>query len=114
LAGNASLDCLTQLVGMFLAIHKAISRLPSFGRSANASERRECRVPNNNCVQVRMLCRVGTSKRVSLENFMFNFIMFLSIFSRRRTAGFLTVGVVDSFTDILLRAGSASKDSVRS
>ena len=62
---------------------QSISRRRGFDRSANASECRECRVPNNNCVQDRMICRVGTQKRVSLACFILSFIMFLSVHRAR-------------------------------
>jgi hypothetical protein len=53
--------------------------LVGLGRSFIASECKACRVPNNNCVQVRMICRVGTLKRVSLPNLILIFIVLPSL-----------------------------------
>jgi hypothetical protein len=44
-----------------------------------ASKRKESRVPDSSCLQVRNTCRVGTSKRVSLPNFILAFTTFISL-----------------------------------
>jgi hypothetical protein len=52
-----------------------------------ASERIECRVPDSSFVQVWMICRLGTSKLVSLPNFILSF-MFLFFLVKLTSGGF--------------------------
>jgi hypothetical protein len=59
-------------------LHQAmLPRLLGFGLSDSTGKRKESRVPDNNCPQVRNICRTGTSKRISLANFILSFISFI-------------------------------------
>jgi hypothetical protein len=56
--------------------------LIGFGSSAIANVRNESRIIGNNRNQVRIICRLGTAKRVSSPNCTLSFIAFLSVCSR--------------------------------
>ena len=87
-----------------------------FGRPAIANARNETRMPGDHCARVRVVCRIGWSKRVSRLKCTLSVIIFISVFNRRRQAAFYNqpFAVVNLFRVILVCDSNASENSPRS
>jgi len=90
--------------------------LIGFGRPAIANARNETRMPADRPARVRVMRRIGWSMRASEPNCILRFIILLSVFNRRRLAGFYSQppAVADPFRIILVCDRSASKNPPRS
>jgi len=90
--------------------------LIGFGRPAIANARNKILMFGDHCTWVRVMHRMGWSKRISRSNCTLSFIIFLSVLTVAGWPAFYhqPPAVVDPFRVILVCDRSASKNSPRS